>query len=69
MTDRDEALVRAFTSLQQPADRIACFRSLREQFLGLLPEEVRTADGDDALIWRTLQLRKSGKLPTFHREN
>jgi hypothetical protein len=64
----DQELVNAFASLHQPADRIACFRPLRDQFLGLLSEQVRGSRNEDDICWRLLQLRKSGKLPAFHRE-
>lgn len=65
----DQELIAAFSSLQQPADRIICFQSLRDQFLGLLPEAIRQSKIDDDLCWRLLQLRKAGKLPALHRED
>ena len=68
MTTVDQQLVTAFTSVGESADRIACFRRVREQFLGLLPEQVKKSHQDDELVWRLIQLRKQGKLPTFHRE-
>lgn len=68
MNSIDQDLVRVFTLLQQPADRIACFGSLREKFLGLLLFKTRQSKCDDDLIWRLLQVRKARKLPTFHRE-
>lgn len=64
----DQDLVRVFTLLQQPADRIACFGSLREKFLSHLSPQTRRSMSDDDLIWRLLQLRKQKKLPTLHRE-
>jgi hypothetical protein len=69
MNSLDQDLVRAFTELQQPADRIACFGQLRQEFLEKLPSQViRSSDHDD-LVWRLLQLRKQGKLPALHRES
>jgi len=68
MNDLDSDLVRVFTLLQQPADRIACFGSLREMFLGQLAPQTRQSKSDDDLIWRLLQVRKARKLPTLHRE-
>ena len=68
MNDLDKDLVRAFTLLQQPVDRIACFRDLREQFLAKLTAASRWAMEEDYLFWRLLQLRKSRKLPALHRE-
>jgi len=68
VTVLDQDLVRAFTELQEPADRIACFGSLREKFLGQLSLQTRQSNSDDDLIWRLLQVRKARKLPTLHRE-
>ncbi len=67
MTDLDQDLVRVFTVLRQPADRIACTLSLRERFLGSLSSQTRQSLSDDALMTRLLQLRKAKKLPSFHR--
>jgi hypothetical protein len=68
MNDLDLDLVRVFTVMQQPADRIACYESYRRRFLGLLSEQTRRSLCDDDLVWRLLQLRKSKKLPTLQRE-
>ena len=68
MNGLDQDLVRVFTQMQQPADRFACFMSLREQFLGLLMPQTRQSMADDDLIWKLLQVRKSRKLPAIHRE-
>ena len=69
MTDLDQDLVRVFTVMQQSADRIACFKSLRERFLGMLSIQTRQVMDDDGLIWRLLQVRKARKLPSLHRES
>jgi hypothetical protein len=61
----DKELVLAYLALQQPADRIACFKSTRASFLRMLPESVRQQKDDDQLIWRLFQLRKSGQLPAI----
>jgi hypothetical protein len=68
MNNLDQDLVRVFTMMRQPADRIACFTSLREKFLSMLSEETRQRLTDDQLIWSLLQVRKGGKLPAIHRE-
>jgi hypothetical protein len=68
MTRIDQDLVTAFTSIAEPADRIACFRPIRDRFLSLLSEETRQLQDEDALCWRLLQLRKQKKLPALHRE-
>ena len=68
MNSLDQDLVRVFTLMKQPADRIACFRSLRETFLGMLSIQTRQVMSDDGLIWRLLQVRKARKLPSLHRE-
>ena len=68
MNDLDQDLVRAFTELQQPADRIACFHQLRVLFLGKLLDHTKRSYQHDDLIWRLLQLRKAKKLPALHRE-
>jgi hypothetical protein len=69
MNDLDSDLVRAFTHLQQPADRIACFLPLRKQFLGLLLDTTKQSMDEDSLCWRLLQLRKKRFLPSLHRES
>jgi hypothetical protein len=61
MIDCDQQLVCAYTSLGETVDRIPCFHSIGEQFLRQLPASVLEQD-HDRLIWRLLQLRKSGKL-------
>ncbi len=68
MTQVDQELVTAFTSVGESADRIACFQQLREQFLRNLPDLVTQSYQHDDLIWRLLQFRKQRKLPTHHRE-
>ncbi len=67
MNPVDQDLVRVFTLMQQPADRIVCFARLRNEFLALLTPQSRQSVGDDDLIWRLLQLRKQQKLPALHR--
>jgi hypothetical protein len=68
MTSRDQALLNAYTSLGVSVDRIAVFTETRTKFLASLPAEAQ-ADGDDATIWRLVQLRKNRKLPTLPSEN
>jgi hypothetical protein len=63
MFDLDQELVFAFTSFNRSVDRIAAFQQTRNQFLDTLPQGIRSLYGDDALIWRLLQLRKSSRLP------
>jgi hypothetical protein len=63
MLDFDQQLVRAYASLGETVDRIASFKSIREQFLRQLPPAVLEQDHDH-LIWRLFRLRKSGKLGT-----
>ena len=64
----DQMLINALSSLGESVDRIACFRTIRQQFIASLPEFARVTDHDE-LVWRLLQLRKSGKLITKHLEN
>lgn len=66
--DIDQDLVRVFTELRLPADRVACFLPLRERFLKLLADSTKQSLSDDDLVWRLVQLRKQQKLPTLHRE-
>ena len=68
MNDLDQDLIRVFTELQQPADRIACFQQLRALFLGKLLEQTKRSHQHDDLVWRLIQLRKQKKLPALHRE-
>jgi hypothetical protein len=68
MNALDQDLVRVFTLLQQPADRIACFGGIRAKFLGMLSHQTRQSLCDDDLIWRLLQARKARKLPKLQRE-
>ncbi len=67
--DLDQDLVRVFTELRLPADRIACFLPLRELFLDKLSKTTKQHLSDDALIWRLVQLRKQQKLPSLHRDS
>jgi hypothetical protein len=68
MVDRDQALIKAYTSLGVSVDLIAVFAEVRNTYLASLPLEVRTLSDDD-LIWRLIQLRKNRKLPTNPSEN
>jgi hypothetical protein len=63
METLDRMVLEAFTSFGFSVDRIATFRGIRGLFLALLPAEPRAAAGEDDLIWRLFQLRKSGRLP------
>ena len=63
MSNSDQALVDAYLHLEIPADRIAAFLPKRQAFLELLADARKPSVLDDDLIWRLLQLRKSGKLP------
>jgi hypothetical protein len=65
----DNDLIRAYQSLRKPADRIACFQTIRALFLNLVPDHIRANNDDDQIIWRLLQLRKSRKLPAIRKEH
>lgn len=67
MSSVDQDLVRVFVLLQQPADRIACYSSIREQFIDLLAPQTKSVMDEDNLMWRLLQLRKRRMLPALHR--
>lgn len=66
MDTLDHSLIAAFTSFGSSVDRIAAYQTVRAKFLGRLSTEARTAADDDSIIWRLLQLRKSGRLPKHH---
>lgn len=63
MSNVDQALIAAYLTTKTPADRIAAFTQQRRSFLECLPPVRSDWGSDDDLIWRLLQLRKSGKLP------
>lgn len=63
MSNNDQVLINAYLKLRVPADRIAAFLPKRQAFLDLLHFRSNSSIQDDDLIWRLLQLRKSGKLP------
>ena len=67
MDQRDQAIVDAFTSFGESVDRIACFQSIRRRFFDRLPSDIQGQNHDD-VVWRLLQLRKSGVLGCTRRE-
>jgi hypothetical protein len=67
MSERDHILIEAFTSMDESADRIACFKSVRRIFLDRLPPDIPREE-EDYLVWRLLQLRKAGKLAPKQQE-
>lgn len=69
MTNRDQALISAYTSLGTSVDRIAVFTEVHTAFLARLPAEVRAEQGDDSIVWRLVQHRKNRKLPALPSEN
>lgn len=69
MTNRDQVLINAYTTLGVSVDRIAVFTESRNAFLAQIPPDIRANQDDDHILWRLVQLRKGRKLPTLASEN
>ena len=69
MTQRDQSIIAAYSSLGVPVELIAVFTEVRSVFLARLPDEIRAGDDDDNILWRLVQLRDSRKLPPLISEN
>jgi hypothetical protein len=67
MSTTDQAIIAAYLQLRIPADRIAAFLAHRQAFLNLIAKRQLLTQRDDDLIWRLLQLRKCGKLPSLRK--
>lgn len=63
MSNNDQTLIKAYLDLQISVVRILAFLPKRQVFLELLADSHSPTVPYDDLIWRLLQLRKSGKLP------
>lgn len=67
MIVNDQEIVKAWISLHESVDRIACFRDVRQRFLSQFPNSANIGNSDE-IVWRLMQLRKSKRLPTIAQE-